>query len=81
MREGSGLAVGDDLLDDRVVAVLPLGLEGLEGTVREDGVVAPDGEQLALLADGSGFGPVDHPPHDLRRAVTCSSLGRPVKAV
>ena len=46
--EGAVVEVGDDLLDDRVAAVLLLGLEGLERGVGEDGVVAPGGEQLAL---------------------------------
>ena len=40
--------VGEDLLHDGVVAVLPLGLDELERRVGEDGVVAPDGEQLVL---------------------------------
>ncbi|MER8162067.1 hypothetical protein [Streptomyces sp. NPDC094472] len=40
--QGPGFAVGDDLLDDRVVMVLSFGLERFEGTVGEDGVVAPD---------------------------------------
>jgi hypothetical protein len=39
-----------------VVAVFPLGLEGGGGAVGEERVVAPDGEQFALLADGGGFG-------------------------
>jgi len=39
------------LLDDRVAAVLLLGLDNqLEGRVGEDGVVAPGGEQLVLPA-------------------------------
>ena len=40
--------VGEDLLHDRVVAVLFFGLDELEGGVGEDGVVAPGGEQLVL---------------------------------
>jgi len=44
--------VREDLLDDRVVAVLPFGLDQLERGVGEDGVVAPDGEQLVLALGG-----------------------------
>jgi hypothetical protein len=40
--------VGEDLLDQRVVAVLPLGLDELERGIGEDRVVAPGGEQLVL---------------------------------
>ena len=46
--ERAGAQVGDDLLDDGVVAVLALGLDQFERRVRENGVVAPDGEQLVL---------------------------------
>jgi len=44
--------VGEDLLHDGVVAVLFLGLDQLERGIGEDGVVAPDGEQLILPGSG-----------------------------
>ena len=44
--------VGEDLLDDGMVAVLCLGLDHLERRVGEHGVVAPDREQLVLAAGG-----------------------------
>ncbi|WSK01895.1 hypothetical protein OG395_49845 [Streptomyces sp. NBC_01320] len=47
MGQGGGFAVGDDLLDDRVVTVFAFGLEGLCGLVGEERVVTPDGKQLA----------------------------------
>jgi hypothetical protein len=58
MGEGAVVQVGEDLLDDRVAAVLLLCPDELERRVGEDGVVAPGGEQLALpgLAWGSGRG-------------------------
>ena len=46
--ERAGVQVGDDLLDDGVVAVLAFGLDQFERRVGEHGVVAPDGEQLVL---------------------------------
>ena len=55
VRERSVGAVGEELLDDRVVAVLVLGLDELERGVGEDGVVAPGGEQLALARCGLGL--------------------------
>ena len=48
MNQGAAGDVGEDLLHDGVVAVLPLGLDQLERGVGEDRVVAPDGEQLVL---------------------------------
>jgi hypothetical protein len=48
MGQGAGGGVGDDLLDDGVVAVLALGLQGREPGGDEHGVVAPGGEQLVL---------------------------------
>ena len=48
MSERAAGDVGEDLLHDGVVAVLPLGLDQLERRVGEDRVVAPDGEQLVL---------------------------------
>ena len=48
MSQGTVGPVGEDLLDDGVVAVLLLGLEHHERGVGEHGVVAPDGEQLVL---------------------------------
>ena len=48
MRQGAAGDVGEDLLDDGIVAVLPFGPGELEGRVREDGMVTPGREQLAL---------------------------------
>jgi hypothetical protein len=50
--EGPVVEVGVDLLDDGVVAVVALGLDGLERGVGEERVVAPGGEQLALPGGG-----------------------------
>jgi hypothetical protein len=50
--QGAVAEVGEDLLDDGVVAVMGLGLDGLERRVGEDGVVAPAGEQLVLAGGG-----------------------------
>jgi hypothetical protein len=50
--ERSVVPVGEDLLHDRVAAVLGLGLDQLERGVGEDRVVAPGGEQLALAGGG-----------------------------
>ena len=64
MSQGAGLQVGDDLLDDRVVAVVGLGLEHGQWGVGEHAVVAVLGEQLALsVRDGLGVEPFD-PAHD-----------------
>jgi len=46
--EGPVVEVGEGLLDDGVVTVLFLGLDQPGPGVGEHGVVAPDGEQLAL---------------------------------
>ena len=54
MREGPVGEVGQELLDNRVDAVLLLSLDELERAVGEDGVVAPGGEQLALAGCGLG---------------------------
>ena len=48
VRQGAAAQVREDLLDDGVVTVLRFGLDHLEGRVGEQGVVAPDGEQLVL---------------------------------
>ena len=65
MSQGSAGDVGEDLLHNGVVAVLPLGLDQLERGVGEDGVVAPGGEQLAL--PGCGLGLVADPADDQPR--------------
>ena len=54
MGEWAVLQLGDDLLDDGVVAVGGLGGQHWLGAVGEHGVVAVDREQLALLAGLSG---------------------------
>ncbi|MEL5955767.1 hypothetical protein AADR41_13520 [Streptomyces sp. CLV115] len=64
MGQGRGFAVGDDLFDDGVVAVFLFGLEGLGEVVGEKRVVAPDGEEFALLSHDGGFGQVTDPGHD-----------------
>lgn len=62
--ESFDFAVLDDLFDDSVVAVFTLGLERGGGVVGEEGVVAPDGEQLALFADSGGFRQVADAAHN-----------------
>ena len=52
MRERPVGDVGEDLLHDRVVAVLSLSLQELERGVSEERVVAPGGEQLVLARGG-----------------------------
>jgi hypothetical protein len=52
MSHGAIGPVREHLFHHRVVAVLRLGLERLERRVGEDGVVAPDGEQLVLAFAG-----------------------------
>src|SRR5690606_8454473 len=47
--QGSVDEFGEDLLDDGVAAVVSLGLFQDERAVGEDGVVAPHGEQHALV--------------------------------
>jgi hypothetical protein len=53
--------VGDDLLDDGVVAMLGLDHRQLVGAVGDKRKVAPVGPQLGLLADQAGA-PGDQPP-------------------
>ncbi|MGW0792331.1 hypothetical protein ACWD04_29920 [Streptomyces sp. NPDC002911] len=62
--QGGGFAVGDDLLDDGVVAVFLFGLQGCDRLVGEEEVVAPDGKQLALLTGNRRFGEVLDAAHD-----------------
>jgi hypothetical protein len=50
MSERPGVQVGDDLLDDGVIAVLALGLD--EGRVGEHGVIPPRREQFVLPLSG-----------------------------
>ncbi len=49
MRQRTALEVGDDLFDDRVAAMVGLGLQHHQRRVGEHGVVAPGREQFALL--------------------------------
>jgi hypothetical protein len=49
---GAVVPVGEDLLDDGVVAVVFLGLDHLERAVGEHGVITPGGEQFLLPAAG-----------------------------
>jgi hypothetical protein len=65
VRQGAVGPVREHLLDLGVVAVPGLGLEHLERGVGEDGVVAPDGEQLVLAFAGLAvevFDPADDQP-------------------
>lgn len=58
--QGAVPQVGDDLFDDRVAAVGGLRLHERELAVSERGVVAVDGEQLALsLGDAGGVEAAD----------------------
>jgi hypothetical protein len=60
MSERAAGDIGEDLLDDSVVAVLSLGLDQLERRIGEDRVVAPDGDssscQRELPCSGPGPG-------------------------
>ena len=51
VRQRPVVPVGENLLDDGVVAVVFLGLDHLEGADGEHGVVAPGAEQLLLPGD------------------------------
>ncbi|UPW06917.1 hypothetical protein M1C57_23780 (plasmid) [Rhodococcus pyridinivorans] len=65
MSQGSGLEFGDDLLDDRVVAVVPIGGDRWQGAVGDERMVSVGGEQLALLAAVTGRRlQAPDPPHD-----------------
>jgi hypothetical protein len=79
MRERPGGQVGDDLLDDRVVTVLALGLDRLERGVGEDRVVPVGGEELALARGCFPFS--TRTRRTMSRAVTCSLFFRDVNAV
>ena len=59
MRQAGALELGDGLLDDRVAPVVGFELEHLPGSVGDERVVVPGGEQRELRAWG---GP--NPPHD-----------------
>lgn len=48
------LQLGDGLLDDGVVPVAGVGLDGGQGGVGDEPVVAPGGEQFALPGRGGG---------------------------
>nr|WP_157550791.1 hypothetical protein [Nocardioides jensenii] len=50
VRERPVLEFGDDLLNDRVIAVTLIGLDHAQGAVGDEGVVTVGREQLALLA-------------------------------
>ena len=70
VRQRRSPEVGDDLLDDRVVAVVGLGLQHRLGAVGEHRVVAPDGEQLRPARPG-GSGLRRLTRRTINRAVTC----------
>ena len=52
--EWAVVPVGEDLLDDGVVAVVLLGLDHLERAVGEHGVVTPGGKQFLLPVPSAG---------------------------
>jgi hypothetical protein len=56
------LEFGDDLLDDRVVTVLLVGLDDTEGAVGDERVVPVGGEQLTLPGWLEPFHPAHHQP-------------------
>jgi hypothetical protein len=57
--EGAVDEVGEDLLDDRVIAVLLFGLDQVERAVGEDGVVPVEVEQFVLAEAGLRVEPLD----------------------
>ena len=61
--QGTGLELGDDLLDDRVVAVGGVGVNGAEGGVGDERVVAPGVEQLTLALGRCGGAQALHAAH------------------
>nr|WP_284285202.1 hypothetical protein [Arsenicicoccus piscis] len=74
MRERSVLELGDDLFDDRVVAVGGIGVHDGQGRVRGERVMPPRGEQLALPGDRGGGVEPGYPAHH-EPAGHLSSLG------
>ncbi|MCP6134171.1 hypothetical protein NL393_33865, partial [Klebsiella pneumoniae] len=77
MRQRPVLELGDDLLNQGVVAVTLIGLHHGQGAVGDEGVVAVGREQLALLGPVAGewlesLDPADDQPavHMLRFAAT-----------
>lgn len=56
VRQGAVFELGDDLLDDRVPAVGSVGADRVEGGVRDERVVPPGREQLALPGRGGRCG-------------------------
>ena len=76
---GPGFEVGDDLLDDRVTAVLRLGFDQRAGVVGEDRVIPPDREQSLLLCGRQLRGVAFRDPaHDqpARHGVRCEVNAR-----
>ena len=63
MRQGTDRGVGDDLLDDRVIAMLAFGLQHRDVAGDEHRVVAPYVEQPVLTGSGFRIEALD-PPHD-----------------
>ena len=78
MRQRRAGGVGDDLLDDGVVAVLAFGLQYLERAGDEDGVVAPGVEQRALPGGGVRVEALTR--RTINRPVTWNFFARPVNA-
>lgn len=66
--------LGEDLLDDRVAAVVFLGLDQDERAVDEHDVVTPDREQHNLIVD-SGRTLVGHPAHNQAGGELPPSIG------
>jgi hypothetical protein len=80
VRQRRVLKVGDDLLDDGVVAVGGLGIEHRLRVVGEYCVVAVDGEQLVLFT-AAAVGLRRRTRRTISRAVMCCVWRRLVNAV
>jgi hypothetical protein len=61
--QGTVLELGDDLLEDRVVTVSLVGLDGREGGVGDEPVMAVGVEQFALSGMRGGVEPLDAADH------------------
>jgi hypothetical protein len=73
VRQRAIVLVGEELLNDGVVAVLAFGLDQLERGISEDRVVAPGREQL-VLPDGGLLVQVTDAAHDQPRGDLLSLL-------
>jgi hypothetical protein len=64
VRQRAVFQIGDDLFNDRVVAVGGLGVEHRLGAVGEHRVIPVGGEQLVLPRGCGGGVEATHPAHD-----------------